>query len=270
MAYFAKDEPVQRKGKHIAVQNQHEDKPHGVKRIAEFNQPTAEPGYMGKFTQSGEHSADEMQRRHPEIRKQQESKVFHANAQEPQQPPQASKPRVRNVSMEALQYIQAPPDTRKEEAVTKIESGPSMVDKMLGCNYPLPHPQHNEYQGRRNQPEYAKRRNESQIAVGGYHALPPDPFKPNEGARRTVQVDYTTYVSDRIQPKRFYAVDGRMVDGHQGAPLVKNFFSDEPLICSKWVADGVGQRSPRNVAPVAVPEPPHRRAPFDHGHRSFM
>jgi hypothetical protein len=267
MAYFAKEEPSQRRGKHMSTQSHHEEKPHGVRRIQECSQPTAEAGYMGKFTQSAENSADEMQRRHPEIKKQQESKVFHSLQEGPPIPP--SKPRVRNVSTEALQYIQAPPDTRKDDAATKLESAPSMIDRMLGCNYPLPHPQHNEYQGRRNQPEYAKRRNESQIAVGGYHALPPDPFKPNEGARRTVQVDYSSYVSDRIQPKRFYAVDGRMVDGHQGAPLVKNFFSDEPLICSKWVAESGPQQSPR-LGPAAVPEPPHRRAPFDHGHRSFM
>lgn len=269
MAYFAKEEPAARRGKHISAQPQHDDKPQGVRRIQEYSQPTAEGGYMGRFTQSGERSADEMQRRHPEIKKQQESKVF-AEAQEPSQPP-ASKPRVRNVSMEALQYLQPAPDTRKDDAASKLGTGPSMVDKMLNCNYPLPHPEHNELQGRRNQPEYAKRRQESQIAVGGFHALPAEEYKPPHGHRRNVQVDYTSFVPDRIQPKRFYAVDGRMVDA-QGGPLVKNFFSDEPLICSKWVADSA-QPSPRGVAVVPsapMPEPPHRRAPFDHGHRSFM
>lgn len=253
------------------MQQHAEEKAKGVRRVAEYVQPTAEAGYMGRFTQSSEHTSEDMQRRHPEIKKQLESKVF--DTAQVASPPHVSRPRVRQIPDDVLHSLQPPPNTRKDEAAARIGNGPSMVERMLNCNYPMSHPAHNEFLGHRNQPDFAKKRNESQIAIGGYHSLPAEPFKANPGSRRSVQVDYSSFIPDRIQAKRFYAIDGRMVDGQQGVPIVKNFFSDEPLLCSKWVSDNGPSLSPRIVegpAAQSIPEPPHRRAPFDHGPRSFM
>jgi hypothetical protein len=261
MAFIGKEEPIARRGKHIhCVAPVQEERTRGVRKVTEYVQPTAEDGYMGRFTNSHEHTSEAMQRRHPEIKRQMESKVFDDSPVV-----QQSKPRIRQLPESVLHTVQPPPDTRKSDAASKIGSGPSMVERMLNCEYPMAHPAHHEFQGHRNQPDFAKRRHESQIAIGGFQQLPPEPFKPNSGARRTVQVDYARFIPDSMPIKRFYTVDGRKIDGQQGVPILKNFFNDEPLLCNQWAAKNFVPPETTPRGHPEIPEPPHRRAPFDHG-----
>lgn len=242
-------------------------------------QQGADGAYIAdKFSPSSERTAEDMQRRHPDIQKHGISHIFEAP-----QPDPVPVHRLRPVNEEHLRQIHGPSDNRKDVALQQFCQGPTLVEKMMQQNYPSPRLQ-DKQTGRCH--VGAMQRNLSQIPIGGVAVLPPNKNDDPQRHRRQVDTDYTGYIPDKLLPRRFYTVDGKQVVAQDGVSACKNFFSGEPLLCGKYMIDASAgavvpaSRSPQqqpDAPPVthsgrrhfaqqsSYPDPPHRR-PFEHGH----
>mmetsp|Transcript_37521 Transcript_37521/g.43800 ORF Transcript_37521/g.43800 Transcript_37521/m.43800 type:complete len:334 (-) Transcript_37521:75-1076(-) len=213
--------------------------------------------------------------------------------------------RPNNSDDDKLRAIWAPPDPKKDNTAERFAQQPTMVERMMAQKFPLPHPTEKNAGGRSARGD----RNHSQLTLGGFVAgggggqlssssIPDDhalidgsPQRQGRGGqRRRVDVDYAAYVPDRIQHKPFYAIDGKMVAASEGAEHMKNFFTGEPLLCGRFMAEPQQSANPpppsfphqssahaggaaaayplpqESVAYGDVPEPPPRRS-FEYGHR---